>query len=45
MRVIYYWQRADSHIYLITLYAKNEMAGLSPAEIAALKRIVEAWNQ
>ncbi len=45
VRVIYYWQRADSHIYLITLYAKNEMAGLSPAEIAALKRIVEAWNQ
>lgn len=45
VRIIYFWQRADSHIYLITLYAKNEMADLSPAETAALKKMVEAWNK
>ncbi|WP_306537114.1 type II toxin-antitoxin system RelE/ParE family toxin [Geobacter sp.] len=45
VRIIYSWQRADSHIYLITLYAKNEMEDLSPAEIAALKNMVEAWNR
>lgn len=45
VRIIYYWQRSESHIYLITVYAKNEMADLSPAETAALKRMVEAWNK
>ena len=45
VRIIYYWQRPDSHIYLITLYAKNELADLTPGEIAALKKMVEAWNR
>ena len=45
VRIIYYWQRAASHIYLITVYAKNEMADLTPAEIVAIKRMVEAWNR
>ena len=45
VRIIYYWQRTESNIYLITVYAKNEMADLSPAETAALKRMVEAWNK
>lgn len=45
VRIIYYWQRADGHIYLMTLYAKNEMADLSPAEIAVLRSMVEAWSR
>lgn len=45
VRIIYYWQRPESHIYLITLYAKNELADLAPGEIAALKNMVEAWNR
>ncbi|MBI1921583.1 MAG: type II toxin-antitoxin system RelE/ParE family toxin [Geobacter sp.] len=45
VRIIYYWQRTDAHIYLMTIYAKNEMTDLSPAEIAVLKSIVEAWNR
>ncbi len=45
VRIIYYWQRPDSHIYLITLYAKNEVNDLTPGEIASLKNLVEAWNR
>ena len=45
VRIIYYWHRADSHIYLLALYVKNEIADLSSAEIAALKSMVEAWDR
>ncbi len=45
VRIIYYWQRLDSHIFLITLYTKNEVNDLTPGEIAALKNMVEAWNR
>jgi mRNA-degrading endonuclease RelE of RelBE toxin-antitoxin system len=45
VRIIYYWQRADGHIYLITIYAKNEVSDLTPAEITAIKCMVEAWNR
>lgn len=45
VRIIYYWQRSDSHIYLITIYAKNEIADLTPAEIAAIRSMVETWNR
>jgi mRNA-degrading endonuclease RelE of RelBE toxin-antitoxin system len=43
VRIIYYWQMPDDQIYLMTLYAKNEMADLSAKEKKALKQIVEGW--
>ncbi|MDO3378379.1 type II toxin-antitoxin system RelE/ParE family toxin [Geoalkalibacter halelectricus] len=45
LRVIYYWQVREKQIYLLTLYAKNEVTDLSPEEVAALRKMVEVWNQ
>jgi hypothetical protein len=42
LRVIYYYFEADDQIWLITLYDKDEMADLSPAEKRLLKRAVDA---
>jgi len=44
VRIIYYWQKSEHHIYLMTLYAKNEMADLSPQEKKALKQMIERWS-
>jgi hypothetical protein len=41
IRVIYYWQISQDHIYLFTLYAKNEMSDLSSKEIKVLKKMLE----
>lgn len=43
VRIIYYWQVSESQIYLLTLYAKNEMADLSVNERKMLKKMVEEW--
>jgi len=43
MRIIYYWQTAKAHIYLLTLYAKNETQDLSADDKKALKQLVERW--
>ncbi|WP_305045143.1 type II toxin-antitoxin system RelE/ParE family toxin [Geoalkalibacter sp.] len=45
LRLIYYWQVQEDQIYLLTLYAKNEVSDLRPAEIAALRKMVEAWSR
>jgi hypothetical protein len=45
VRIIYYWQASEDQIYLLTLYAKNEVSDLSPAEVAALRKMVEVWNR
>lgn len=45
VRIIYYLQVSESQIYLLTLYAKNEVTDLSPAEVAALRKMVEVWNR
>jgi hypothetical protein len=44
IRIIYYWQTADAHIYLLFIYQKNEFEDLSKDEYTALKRIVERWK-
>lgn len=41
IRVIYYFQKADAHIYLMTLYAKNEGVDLSAKEKKQLKAMME----
>ena len=38
IRVIYYWKTADDEIWLLTLYAKNEMENI-PAHL--LKQIAQ----
>ena len=45
IRVIYYWKTAEHHIYLMTLYAKNEITDLSAEEKKLLKQMVERWSQ
>ena len=45
IRVIYYWKTAEHHIYLMTLYAKNEITDLSAEEKKILKQMVERWSQ
>jgi mRNA-degrading endonuclease RelE of RelBE toxin-antitoxin system len=45
VRVIYYWQTSEDQIFLLTLYAKNEVSDLSPAEVAALRKMVEVWKR
>lgn len=44
VRIIYYFQTALDHIYLLTLYGKNEVADLTPDECKALRKLVEEWN-
>jgi mRNA-degrading endonuclease RelE of RelBE toxin-antitoxin system len=41
LRIIYYYFAADQQIWLMTLYGKNEMSDLSPAEKKALKVSIE----
>src|SRR5258706_8668476 len=41
VRVIYYWQRADEQIFLLTLYGKGEKEDLSAAELKRIVKLVE----
>lgn len=43
VRIIYYWKSVDDHIYLMTLYAKNEMSNLTEKEKKLLKQMIERW--
>jgi hypothetical protein len=43
LRIIYFWQVADGHIYLLTVYQKNEYEDLSKDEYKLLKKVVERW--
>lgn len=44
VRTIYYWQTKLDQIYLLTIYAKNEMNDLSASDKKALKKMLEEWN-
>lgn len=41
LRIIYYWDSADDVIYLIYLYAKNELENLRPDQLKLLRRTLE----
>ena len=43
IRIIYYWHTMKYQIYFMTLYAKNEMSGLSAEEKKTLKNLLERW--
>lgn len=44
VRIIYYWRTARDHIYLLTIYGKNEASTLTAKEKEYLKKMVEAWS-
>jgi mRNA-degrading endonuclease RelE of RelBE toxin-antitoxin system len=44
VRVIYYWLGGKSRFYLMTMYAKNEVADLTPAQCRSLKGILQEWK-
>jgi hypothetical protein len=41
VRVIYYWAVGLEQILMLLIYAKNEQDDLSPAQLQALRKIVE----
>jgi len=41
LRVIYYWDTAESVIYLLFLYPKNRQEDLTPDQLKVLRRIVQ----
>ncbi len=44
VRVIYYWVIADEHIRMIYAYPKGKQDNLTPAQLAALRKIIERWS-
>ena len=42
VRVIYYWEVSQNHLLMLLLYPKNVKDNLSPAQLKALRQIVEA---
>lgn len=43
VRIIYFWQKSEHQIYLLTIYAKNEMDDLSASDKKALKQMIGEW--
>lgn len=43
IRIIYYFELKKSHIYLMTLYSKNEMTDLSAKDKKLLKQLLEEF--
>jgi hypothetical protein len=41
LRIIYYWWDAGSQFWLFTVYDKDEMADLTPAQRKALKEMIK----
>ncbi|MGA2655602.1 MAG: type II toxin-antitoxin system RelE/ParE family toxin [Gammaproteobacteria bacterium] len=44
IRLIYYWQVKNKQIYLMTIYAKNELTDLSASEKKILKNLIDRWS-
>ena len=42
VRVIYFWRVTESQILMLTMYAKNEQANLTAAQVKQLAKLVEA---
>lgn len=41
VRVIYFWRVSESQILMLTMYAKNEQANLTSAQVRQLAKVVE----
>lgn len=44
VRMIYYWVTTDEHIRMIYVYPKGKQDNLTPAQLAALRKIIERWS-
>lgn len=44
IRIIYYWYKSANKIFLLTIFAKNEVSDLSARERKILKQLVEEWK-
>lgn len=44
VRIIYYWYKSANKIFLLTIFAKNEVSDLSARERKVLKQLVEEWK-
>ncbi|WP_425145619.1 hypothetical protein [Deinococcus sp.] len=42
LRLIYYYAEARQHLLMLYVYPKSETADLTKAQIAALRKIIEA---
>jgi hypothetical protein len=42
VRVIYFWRVTEFQILMLTMYAKNEQANLTSAQVKKLAKLVEA---
>ncbi|HEY2527936.1 MAG TPA: type II toxin-antitoxin system RelE/ParE family toxin [Xanthobacteraceae bacterium] len=42
IRVVYFWRVTESQIMMLTMYAKNEQANLTAAQVKQLAKLVEA---
>ncbi len=45
IRIIYYYLAGDQSIYMLTAYAKNEVADLSPSDKSAFRKLVESFKK
>ena len=41
LRIIYYWLREDGHVWLLTIYAKNEAKDIPHAVLKMLRKEIE----
>lgn len=42
VRVIYYWWKASSRLYMLAVYPKNVQANLTPEQAKRLAKLIEA---
>jgi hypothetical protein len=45
VRIVYFFKRPDVPIFLLTVFAKNEKADLSPRELAQIAKAAQALAQ
>jgi hypothetical protein len=41
VRIVYFWRVSESQILMLTMYAKNVQANLTPAQVKQLAKLVE----
>ncbi len=41
VRIIYYWLAEDDQIFMLYMYPKNERSDLNPAQLRALRQLIE----
>ncbi len=44
VRVVYYWAVGEEQLRMLYVYPKGRQENLTPAQLKALHKIVESWN-